>query len=64
MDELSRLAEMTEILGAAGVIGGVFFALVQARQARKQRREFAAIELLHFFGSRLSRHAVTGNRQA
>ena len=51
MDDLSRLADMAEILGAAVVIGGIFFALVQMRQLRQQRRELAAIELFRFFGS-------------
>jgi hypothetical protein len=51
MGELSRLADMAEILGAAIVIGGVFFAILQMRQIRQQRRELAAIELFRFYGS-------------
>lgn len=51
MDDLSRLADMAEIIGAAVVIGGIFFAVVQMRQLRQQRRELAAIELFRFFGS-------------
>lgn len=51
MDDLSRLADMAEIVGAAVVIGGIFFALLQMRQIRQQRRELAAIELFRFFGS-------------
>ena len=51
MDDLSRLADMAEIIGAAVVIGGIFFALLQMRQIRQQRRELAAIELFRFFGS-------------
>lgn len=51
MDDLSRLANMAEIIGAAVVIGGIFFAVVQMRQLRQQRRELAAIELFRFFGS-------------
>jgi hypothetical protein len=51
MDDLSRLADMAEIIGAAVVIGGIFFAIVQMRQLRQQRRELAAIELFRFFGS-------------
>ena len=51
MNDLSRLADMAEILGAAIVIGGVFFAVMQMRQIRQQRREMAAIELFRFFGS-------------
>ena len=51
MDELSTLADMAEILGVIIVIGGVFFAVMQMRQLRQQRREIAAIELFRFFGS-------------
>lgn len=51
MNDLSRLANLAEILGALFVIGGIFFAVVQMRQFRQQRREMAAIELFRFFGS-------------
>ena len=51
MDELSRLADIAEIIGAAVVVGGIFFALMQMRHLRQQRRELAAIELFRFFGS-------------
>jgi hypothetical protein len=51
MNELSTLADMAEILGVIIVIGGVFFALMQMRHLRQQRREMAAIELFRFFGS-------------
>ncbi len=43
MDDLSRLADMAEILVAAAPVGGVFFARVQMRQLRQQRRELSAI---------------------
>ncbi|MCH8158249.1 MAG: hypothetical protein IIA08_00115 [Proteobacteria bacterium] len=51
MTDLSRLANIAEILSAIIVIGGIFFALVQVRQTRQQRRELAAIELFRSFGS-------------
>lgn len=51
MDDLSRLADMAEIVGAAVVVVGIFFAVVQMRHLRQQRRELAAIELFRFFGS-------------
>ncbi|MDX1517118.1 MAG: hypothetical protein R3288_09780 [Woeseiaceae bacterium] len=51
MNDLSRLADLAEILGVLIVIGGVVFALLQMRQIRQQRREMAAIELFRFFGS-------------
>ena len=51
MNDLSRLADMAEIVGAAVVVGGIFFAVMQMRHLRQQRREMAAIELFRFFGS-------------
>ena len=51
MNDLSRLADIAEIIGAAIVVVGVFFALMQMRHLRQQRRELAAIELFRFFGS-------------
>lgn len=50
MSELSRLADMAEILGALVVIGGLIFAMLQMRNFRQQRRELAAIELFRSFG--------------
>lgn len=51
MDDLSKLANMAEILGAIIVVGGLFFAMLQMRHLRQQRRELAAIELFRFFGN-------------
>lgn len=51
MYELSNIANVAEILSVVIVIGGVFFAVIQLRQIRQQRREMAAIELFRFFGS-------------
>ncbi len=51
MTDLSRLANIAEILSAIIDIGGIFFAVVQVRQTRQQRRELAAIELFRSFGS-------------
>ncbi len=51
MDDLSRLANMAEILGALVVVGGLVFAVMQMRNIRQQRRELAAIELFRFFGN-------------
>jgi hypothetical protein len=50
MNDLSRLADMAEILGALVVVGGLVFAVMQMRNFRQQRRELAAIELFRFFG--------------
>jgi hypothetical protein len=51
MAELSMFANMAEILGVVIVIGGLYFALLQMRHLRQQRREIAAIELFRFFAS-------------
>jgi hypothetical protein len=51
MNDLSRLANIAEIIGALIVIGGLFFAILQMRHLRQQRRELAAIELFRFFGN-------------
>jgi hypothetical protein len=51
MSDLAMLANLAEIAGVLIVIGGVFFAVMQMRQYRQQRREMAAIELFRFFGS-------------
>jgi hypothetical protein len=51
MNDLSTLANMAEILGVIIVVGGLFFAVLQMRHLRQQRRELAAIELFRFFGN-------------
>lgn len=51
MTELSRLADMAEILGVLVVVGGLIFAVLQMRNIRQQRRELAAIELFRSFGN-------------
>ena len=51
VSELAKLANIAEIIGALIVVGGVFFAVMQMRQIRQQRRELAAIELFRFFGN-------------
>lgn len=47
MADLATLANYAEILGAATVVGGVVFALVQLRHFRRQRLDLAAIDLVH-----------------
>ena len=51
MDNLTVLANIAEIVGVLIVIGGLFFAILQMRQLRQQRRELAALELFRFFGN-------------
>ena len=49
MTDLSTLANLAEIFGAAFVVGGLAFGVVQLQHYREQRRETAAIELLRSF---------------
>lgn len=51
MNNLAQLANIAEILGAALVVGGLFFAVLQMKQIRQQRRDLAAMELFRSFGS-------------
>ena len=51
MTDLAQLANIAEILGAIIVVGGLFFAVLQMKQIRQQRRDLAAIELFRSFGS-------------
>ena len=51
MSNLSAVANMAEILGVIIVVGGLFFAVLQVRLIKQQRRELAAIELFRFFGN-------------
>jgi hypothetical protein len=44
---LDTLASLGEFLGGMAVIGGVIFAVIQLRHYRQQRRDAAAIELVH-----------------
>jgi uncharacterized membrane protein len=46
MTDFARLANLAEILSAIIVVGGIFFAVLQMRQTRQQRRELAAVEEL------------------
>lgn len=51
MNKLSTLANIAEILGVLIVVAGFYFAVLQMRHFRQQRREHAAIELFRFFGN-------------
>ena len=51
MSDLNTVANIAEIVGVIIVVGGLYFALLQMRQIRQQRRELAAIELFRFFGN-------------
>ena len=51
MTDLAQLANIAEVLGAIIVIGGLFFAVLQMKQIRQQRRDLAAIELFRSFSS-------------
>jgi len=51
MNNLAMLANIAEVMGVIIVVGGLYFAVLQLRQFRQQRRELAAIELFRFFGN-------------
>jgi len=51
MTSLPTLANIAEIIGVLIVISGLFFAVMQMRQIRQQRRELAAMELFRFYGN-------------
>lgn len=49
MLELQTLANLAEIFGAVTVIAGLFFALTQLREFKRQRRDAIAAELMRSF---------------
>ena len=51
MESLAVMANVAEIVGGTIVVIGLFFAVLQMRQLREQRRELAAIELFRFYGN-------------
>ncbi len=51
MDGLDVVANVAEIIGAAIVIGGVVFAVVQIHDFRRQRFELATLEIVRTFQS-------------
>ncbi len=56
--DLSTLADLAEVIGAAIVIGGVAFAFVQVAHFRRQRRDMVALELARSFGTPEFAHAL------
>jgi hypothetical protein len=47
--DLTTLADLAEVVGAAVVVGGIAFAVIQLQQLRLQRRTLAAIEVARTF---------------
>jgi hypothetical protein len=47
--DLTALADLAEILSALAVVGGIWFALIQLREYRTQRRDAAIFELMRAF---------------
>ncbi|MGH0030677.1 MAG: DUF4760 domain-containing protein [Myxococcota bacterium] len=47
--DLQTLANLAEIFGALTVVGGLFFAITQLREFRRQRRDAVAAELMRSF---------------
>ena len=53
---LGTLANIAEIIGAIFVVGGVVFAVIQIRQAQRQREDTASIEIIRAWqGAEFSR---------
>lgn len=46
MLDLQSLANLSEVVGALFLVGGIVFAVIQIRQFQRQRQETAAIELI------------------
>ena len=46
MFDLQTLANLSEIIGALFLVGGIVFAVIQIRQFQRQRQETAALELM------------------
>ncbi len=59
MNDLQSWANLAEILGAATIVGGALFALVQIREFREQRRLATTIELIQSFHSPAFARAVS-----
>lgn len=51
MTDLATLANVAELIGAAVVVGGVAFAIVEIRNFQRQRLEAAAMELMRAWQS-------------
>jgi hypothetical protein len=51
MEELTTIANISEIIGAIIVIGGVAFAIIQIRIFNRQRLEAAAVEVIRSWQS-------------
>jgi hypothetical protein len=47
--DLTVLADFAEILSALAVVGGIWFAVIQLREFRTQRRDAATFELMRAF---------------
>ena len=58
MTDLTTLANLAEIFGAATVITGVIIGVVQIHHYRRQRAELAAIELVRSFQNPEFIHAM------
>jgi hypothetical protein len=49
LNPLANLANLAEIIGGFTIVGGLWFAVVQLRDIRAQRRDRGAVELAHAF---------------
>ena len=49
MVDLTAVSDLAEILSAVAVVGGIWFAVIQLREYRTQRRDAATFELMRAF---------------
>jgi hypothetical protein len=47
--DLNTLANLAEIIGVVTIVGGLWFAVIELMNARRQRRDMATIELVRVF---------------
>jgi hypothetical protein len=47
--DLNTLANLAEIIGVVTIVGGLWFAVIELMNARRQRRDMATIELARVF---------------
>jgi hypothetical protein len=58
MADLSTIADIADIVGGIAILAGGWFAVVQLREFREQRRQAAAVELVRSFGEQAHADAV------
>lgn len=63
MTDTTTLSNVAEIIGAAIVVGGVYFAVPQMRQQRRELDATRAFEWFQWLADRLEDHEKTGDHR-